>query len=48
MVHCPFCRHDDSRVVDSRAADVAGAASAPVSPGTETLSVTATVVFAIG
>jgi len=20
-VHCPFCRHDDSRVVDSRAAD---------------------------
>jgi len=28
-------------------ADAAGAASAPVSPGTETLSVTATVVFAI-
>jgi uncharacterized protein YggE len=34
--------------VDNRAADAAGAASAPVSPGTETLSVTATVVFAIG
>jgi uncharacterized protein YggE len=32
---------------DARSADVAAGASAPVSPGTETLSVTATVVFAI-
>src|SRR5690625_6975546 len=24
-VHCPFCRHDDTRVVDSRLADEGGA-----------------------